>query len=232
MARWLAELAVELRDRIPTGLPPIPPAAPENAVQAVGWGEDHDPLLSVPQELAVRHVYQDLPIQSLPAKVQLRAGLICRLIEAQRSLPRGIGLVILDAWRTSQFQADLLAYYRALAGEDLGLYVSDPANTVLMAPHTTGGAVDLTLTVDGVPVAMGTDFDSFADAAHVRALDDVPDDADPRLVLDRDLRRLLAQVLLSADIAPYPLEWWHWSYGDQRWAAFVGRDRTCYSPIE
>ena len=102
MARWLAELAVELRDRIPTGLPPIPPAAPENAVQAVGWGEDHDPLLSVPQELAVWHVYQDLPIQSLPAKVQLRAGLICRLIEAQRSLPRGIGLVILDAWRTSQ----------------------------------------------------------------------------------------------------------------------------------
>lgn len=231
MPNWLAELPLAHRGRIPTGLPAIAPAAAEDAVRAVKWGEDASPLVPVPAELSVLHAYEVLPIESLPSQVQLRAGLVERLLAAQQSLPPGITFTILDAWRSTKFQADLLAYYRKLTGSDLDLYVSDPVSTVLMAPHTTGGAVDLTLAVDGVPVSMGTDYDSFDDSAHIRALDDLPDDAEPRLVLDRDLRRLLAQALISVGIAPYPLEWWHWSYGDQRWAAFVGCDETLYSPI-
>jgi hypothetical protein len=62
---------------------------------------------------------------------------------AAESLPRGFGLAVFDAWRP-------LALFTA---------EGDPP------PHLTGGAVDLTLSWQGTPLALGTGFDDFSSRA-------------------------------------------------------------------
>jgi len=213
-------------------LPPLVPAASEEAVDAVGAGECGEPLVALPPGLGRRHCYRELDLPTAPPEMRLRRGVVERLLQAQEALPQGYSLVVLDGWRTPRFQGDLLAYYREQTGEALDGYVSDPASRTRMAPHTTGGAVDLTLAHEGVALALGTDFDSFDDAAHLLALESVGDDAEPRHRVARDLRRLLGHVLTGAGLAPYPLEWWHWSYGEQRWAAQHRMGRTIYAPVE
>jgi D-alanyl-D-alanine dipeptidase len=127
------------------------------------------------------------------------------------------------------FQTELLRFYQSKMNSDLAGYVSDPEHPDLMPPHTTGGAVDITLSFRGSPLALGTPFDSFSDRAHLWALESAhqtPEDA-----LARGLRRMLAAALVAEGFAPYPLEWWHWSYGEQRWAAQYGFAETLYSPL-
>lgn len=213
-------------------LPPLVPAAPEEAVDAVVAGECGEGLVALPPGLGRRHCYRELDLPTAPPEMRLRRGVVERLLQAQDALPQGYSLVVLDGWRTLRFQGDLLAHYREQTGEALDGYVSDPASSTRMAPHTTGGAVDLTLAHEGVALALGTDFDSFDDAAHLLALESVGDDDEAHRRVARDLRRLLGQVLTGAGFAPYPLEWWHWSYGEQRWAAQHRLDRTIYAPVE
>ena len=195
-------------------LPPLVPAASEEAVDAVGAGECGEPLVVlVVDELAALTGW----VTDRAAKKRIEAALGLLLSQG-----RAVGVVVVGAVQDPREQT-----VEALDG-----YVSDPASRTRMAPHTTGGAVDLTLAHEGVALALGTDFDSFDDAAHLLALESVGDDDEAHRRVARDLRRLLGQVLTGAGLAPYPLEWWHWSYGEQRWAAQHRLDRTIYAPVE
>ena len=95
-------------------------------------------------------------------------------------------------------------------------FVSDPWSNAPVPPHTTGGAVDLTRGWRGAVLGLGTDFDAF-----------LPDSAPAALEgeagsIARDLRRLLASLLHAEGMTVIGSEWWHWSYGDQYWAARTG----------
>ena len=39
------------------------------------------------------------------------------------------------------------------------------------------------------------------------------------------------QDLASAGFSPLAEEWWHWSFGDQRWAVFRGADHARYGLV-
>ena len=145
-----------------------------------------------------------------PRALRLRRGVLDRLREAQDRLPQGFAFVVLDAWRTIEEQVKLIDHYRGTRPID-GFVASVDA-TQMRPPHATGGAVDLTLSWQGVPLALGTDFDSFSADAALTAFEDYDG-------IVRRLRRLFARAMLESDFAPYPKEWWHWSYGDDVWAA-------------
>lgn len=215
---------------IPAGLdapdaPPIttPPAldAPQTAVPQVS--DDGDPLVEIPGSLARQVVYDAFPLPDR-GPLRLRQGLVDRLIAADAALPPRYGIVVLDGWRSPRYQQELLAHYRAQHPDLAAGFVADPEDD-LVAPHTTGGAVDLTLSLDGMPLALGTDFDAFTDDARLDAFEGRPGSV-------RDLRRLLAHVLGTVGLAPYPQEWWHWSYGEQWWAAANGQSRTVYGVVD
>ena len=76
--------------------------------------------------------------------------------------------------------------------------------------------MDLALTLDGVPIAPGTDFDDTTTHAFAAALEDTPGP-------DRDARRMLYWVMRDAGFVVYEGEWWHFEYGTRRWAAIVNR---------
>lgn len=163
------------------------------------------------------------PIRSIDAYERLkilgardlvvRRDVLRRLIAADRGLPSGFRLLVLDAWRSVEEQQRLVDHYSAI-GDTAG-WVADTSKASFRAPHTTGGAVDLTLMFNGIGLSLGSQFDEFADVAHLRSLEESPGP-------ERELRRILGRVMLDAGFAPYRLEWWHWSYGDDVWAARAG----------
>ncbi|MEI7992579.1 MAG: M15 family metallopeptidase [Actinomycetota bacterium] len=154
----------------------------------------------------------------------LRAEAFDRLSHAAEQLPDRLGLAIFDAWRPLTLQAEL---YDA-AYHEPGLpdgFVAEPTPDVTAPPpHLTGGTVDLTLTLDGTPLALGTGFDDFTAAAFTESLEQVPGSS-------RELRRLLYHAMRGAGFVVLHCEWWHFEFGTRRWAAITGNE-PLYGPAK
>jgi zinc D-Ala-D-Ala dipeptidase len=222
-------------------LPAQPPRPPVRRPAAARPGapvkENDEPLIPLAGAVATCPVYSWLGFRHGPGPLRLRAGVVGRLQRASRRLPPDFEIVVIDAHRTRAFQAELLAYYQAAAealprraaspragpaAGPLDGYVADPWSNEPVPPHTTGGAVDLTLGWRGAVLGLGTDFDAFVPQAAPAALEH------PGGGPARDLRRLLAAVLQDEGMTVLPSEWWHWSYGDQHWAAAAGEPVAHY----
>lgn len=171
------------------------------------------------------------------AGAHLRAGVLERLLAAERVLPDGLRLRLVEGYRPPALQRH---YFERYADRLRGLhpdwapdrvrsaasrFVSPPE----IAPHSAGGAVDVTLiTADGSPVDMGTPVDASpeeSDGACYTAAPGIPAAA-------RRARRTLSAALTTAGLVNYPTEWWHWSYGDRYWALETGADAALYGPRE
>lgn len=156
-------------------------------------------------------------------------------------------LQVFDAWRPTAVQAyfhdewvpDALRRRRPdLTPEALSREVSrywaapsdDPARP---APHSTGGAFDLTLVwEDGEPLFMGGLFDDPSAISHTDHFE-APQRAGAFSFSAEEAcanRRLLFWVMTEAGFANYPDEWWHYSWGDQMWAALTGAPAALYGP--
>jgi zinc D-Ala-D-Ala dipeptidase len=200
--------------------PPIPVTHLPSEYWEIGeTGEDLEPVAVSTIPWYNSH---DWPYSS--ERLRVRAGVNTRLLAAQQALPPGYALVVLDAWRDSRLQRALFQHYDS-EGTPPG-YVAAPGSAIYEPPHTTGGAIDVTLSWRGVPLALGTAFDTFDEAAWARALEERPD-TEPA----RSLRRMLTAALVSEGFCPHPMEWWHFSFGDQIWAANSGKDHALYGPI-
>lgn len=154
----------------------------------------------------------------------LRTETLDRLGQAAESLPDRFGLCVFDAWRPLPLQSELFG--AAYADPDLPPgFVSPPdADPTTPPPHLTGGTVDVSLTLDDVPLGLGAGFDDFTERARADALEAEPG-------ADRELRRLLYWTMRGAGFVVLDCEWWHFEYGTRRWAAITG-DEPRFGPIE
>ena len=168
---------------------------------------------------------------------QLRLGVVQRLLDAQQQLVEhdpGLRLSIFDAWRPIAVQAFMVdhsiaelcrergvevrsgdAFDQVVA--DVGRFWAAPSRDPMTPPpHSTGAAVDLTLSSsDGTPLAMGGEIDAIgavSEPQHYAGRED----SDAQRWHQR--RQLLADVMEAAGFAQHPNEWWHYSFGDQLWA--------------
>ncbi|SNT64225.1 D-alanyl-D-alanine dipeptidase [Asanoa hainanensis] len=171
------------------------------------------------------------------AFARLREGAVARLLAAQRALPAGLRLLVVEAYRPLRLQREYFGGYQdelrsrfpSWSEErvyvEASKYVSPPS----VAPHSTGGTVDLTLAgPDGRELDMGTAVnDSPVASANAcfTAATHIPASA-------RRNRYVLGSALRSAGFANYPTEWWHWSYGDRYWALGTGASQTHYGPVD
>lgn len=144
----------------------------------------------------------------------LRASAQERLHRARSQLNPPFDLVVLDGSRTLLEQLSLVHYYGSGSSEDG--FVAGTGRSLIRPPHVTGGAVDITLSWERVPLALGTDFDDFSDLARLDAFEGQPSEI-------RELRRILGSCLAGAGFVPYALEWWHWSFGDDVWGFAKGK---------
>jgi D-alanyl-D-alanine dipeptidase len=92
-------------------------------------------------------------------------------------------------------------------------------------PHSTGSAIDVTLiTRQGIAVDMGSPIDEVSERSH-------PDYFQQTNPTVHRHRQILYEAMTAAGWARHPQEWWHFSYGDQRWAWVTGCTHARYGRV-
>ena len=195
----------------------------DSRVSAVPVHDDGEPLVELDESFGT-------------PRGLVRVSLARRLLLARDRLPHGVGLRVVEGYRTAADQRRIVGSYSAelrsarpgIGAEELERLTSRFVAPVEVAPHVAGAAVDLTLVDrDGRELDLGTPVDA------------TPEQSDGACYLDapqvtgqaRARRALLAQVLESTGLINYPTEWWHWSYGDRYWALLTGASGALYGPI-
>lgn len=166
----------------------------------------------------------------------VRAGLARRLAAAAASLPDGLELLIVEGFRSpvrqrrywEGYRADLMAHYPDLSEQRLYRLASRWVAPPDLAPHCTGGAVDLTLCdSSGVELDLGSPLDATPEqsAGGCFTATAVPEPGASH-------RAVLVAALAGAGLVNYPTEWWHWSYGERYWAFSTGAAQALYGPVD
>jgi D-alanyl-D-alanine dipeptidase len=184
-------------------------------------------------------------IQGATDKLWLRESVAKKLARVNaRAAHAGLELFLFDAWRPKAVQAyfhdvwmpaELRRRNPDLDGaaltEEVERYWAAPSEHAdSPAPHATGAAVDLTLRwKDGENLWMGSLFDDATALAHRDRFE--PLDAENFSFSDQEARanrRLLHWLMIEEGFAGHPDEWWHFSWGDQMWAALTGAGAAHY----
>jgi len=203
-------------------------------VAAVPTAEDNDPLVDLRTIPELR--LDSRAADPANAYARLRRAVADRLLTAQRTLPAGLRLLVVEGYRPYDAQLGIFTGYREELRRLYPLWTerrlhretSKFVSPVEVAPHSTGGAVDLTLcTCDGVELDMGTEIDATPEASG-----DACFTAAPHISAEaRRNRQIMGDALTAAGLVNYPTEWWHWSYGDRYWALMTDAKRTRYGPV-
>jgi D-alanyl-D-alanine dipeptidase len=182
--------------------------------------------------------------------LHLRRGAAERLRSVNaRVAEAGLELFVLDAWRPQQVQAYfhdrwLPAELRRrkphlndaqIAAEVQNYWAAPSSNRDAPSPHATGGAVDLTVRWRAAdPLWMGSLFDDASPLAHTDRFEKIisPDAFSFSDEEARANRRLLYWLMVEADFASNPSEWWHFSFGDQMWAKLRNEPAALYAGTE
>ena len=116
-----------------------------------------------------------------------------------------LGFIIYDAARPISVQRQM---WNAVRGKPGRRYVAPPYHG---GPHNYGVALDISLTYMGIPLDMGTPFDTFTDDAHITAENYlVKKGRISRHAMKA--RRLMRKVLTDNGFLTYSREWWHFEY--------------------
>jgi D-alanyl-D-alanine dipeptidase len=201
------------------------------AIAAITVRENGEPVVDAGDDLRIdtREAHHN------PMHRYVRTQLRDRLLKAAATLPSGLRLLLIEGYRPPALQlAQFTGYESELARRfpdwdggrlrrEASRYISPPE----VAPHCTGGAIDLTLCADdGSELDMGTAVNASpvesANRCYTAAEDISPEAARNRSVL--------STALVGAGLVNYPTEWWHWSFGDRYWAFLTGSS-TLYAPL-
>lgn len=170
----------------------------------------------------------------LDAYALVRAGVLTRLRAAQAALPEGVRLLLIEGYRPVDLQRRYFDDHAARLARghpdwdavrvrrEASAYVSP----VDVAPHCTGGAVDLSLcTADG-ELDLGTEVNATPEDS-AEACFTASTTVDEAAAGNR---HLLIAAMGSAGFVNYPTEWWHWSFGDRYWAYGSAAPAAVYGP--
>ena len=194
----------------------------------------------------ILHAYHQRGFATAASDIWLRSGVAAALDLAACSLPVGLNILVWDGLRTLETQREIIERFRASVShldiaerDDLcRRYVSPlPATADAYCkappPHTTGGAVDVTLCDHaGCPLDLGADFDEFEEIAWLTAFEGShASKLAEEDVRRRNRRRTLYWAMIGASFAAYKWEFWHFELGTRRAAASAGSPAAVYGGI-
>lgn len=193
-------------------------------------GENHEPLVNLQESQS------GLLCRPSRRDILMRKGAAEKLQRVQRNLSRIRSdgqLVLVEGYRHPFVQeSEFLRYYYQMVreyplldSEELTERVHQWVALPSVAGHPTGGAIDVTVAVNGQELDMGGSVADFS------CPDSLPTFA-ASLTREQQLhRKLLHDLMLEQEFAPFYGEWWHYSYGDREWAAFYGCPQVLYGPL-
>lgn len=164
---------------------------------------------------------------------RLRSTVTNMLSSASELLPDGYRLCVLTAYRDIGMQQKLWDMKSQIVKKKfwfLPQYFRDKITRKYCAlptgngPHQSGGAVDVTIMdPQGELLDMGTSFPAYGEICHT-AYQNLTDS-------QKSNRLMLYETMIHAGFTNYPLEWWHYCYGERMWAAYNGLQECCYGAI-
>ena len=201
------------------------------AVITVPIKDNGEPLVDL-------HAYPEIHIDHRKSKdsklyFKVRKTVADKLVLASQSLPYGISFLVVEGYRPLALQKEYFDWYsnellRAHQKWDAQKVYNEASKYVappeIIPPHTTGGAVDLTLMKNGIELDMGTILNADPEEsknACFTAAENISKQAKAN-------RKVLINALAKAGFVNYPTEWWHWSYGDRYWAYIVKASNALY----
>jgi zinc D-Ala-D-Ala dipeptidase len=169
--------------------------------------------------------------------LHVRVGVADRLQRAQAQAPSGVNLLVIEGFRPLALQRFYFERYldelraqhpdwqsqrlRAFASR----YVAPPD---IVPPHSTGGAVDVTLVDAAGELDLGTAVNASPEESGggcFTAARGLSTEAASN-------RALLGRLMEGAGFVNYGTEWWHWSHGDRYWAFMTGAAAAIYGTAE
>ncbi|MFY7953112.1 MAG: M15 family metallopeptidase [Armatimonadaceae bacterium] len=215
-------------------------------IESPGWrhipvDECGEALQVVPDNhprLLARPVYHQRKIPGAPDCIRVRQGVLERLIRVSHALPEPWGLLVHDGHRPLAVQQALWDERHAevqslfpdgsqeLWDHETARFVARPvSDPSAPPPHRSGGAVDVSLfnRDTGEIPDFGSPFDSATDASATRFFEETS--AQPEA---RRLRRILFHTMSAHGFTNYHAEWWHYDFGNQRWAHVAGHTQARY----
>ena len=192
-----------------------------------------------PEKILARSWYFGEGLAGSIPDIWLRSGTYERLLTAAESLPEGLRLVIWDGWRSYELQRvlfnTLLQRITASgipepeAHKQASIFVAIPSKSPeSVSGHLTGGSIDLTIAdKQGHYLPMGGNFDETQEHSYT----DYYEHTDSNIIA-RENRRLLVRTMESAGFVNNPNEWWHYDFGNRRWAEMTGAPYAFYGYTE
>lgn len=180
------------------------------------------------------------------SKMYLRSGALTKLRHAQNKIIKyGYRLKIFDAFRPIYVQEFM--FNRAfqeiknknpnfdqqnIYKETCKFWSPPTIDESAPPPHNTGGTVDLTIVdSNGDELPMGSEFDELSErSAFDYFINEGKHDKDAKKFQIN--RELLKKTMESGDFIAYPLEWWHFSFGNQEWAKARPNQTALYGSAE
>lgn len=166
----------------------------------------------------------------------VRESVAKMLINAQEKLPEGYKLMIKEGHRDIETQREIFDEYKNFLKKEFpnlsavelynkaSIYIAPPE---IIPPHSTGGAIDLTLMTDkGEEIDMGTQFNADPEESDFSNYTEAPISE-----IFRERRLILQNAMESVGFVNYPTEWWHWSYGDRYWAFVKDKPFALYNSV-
>ena len=210
---------------------------PLTKLRAVPIEDNGEPLVD-PRTLSKRiHFAQKHPkFEDMPRTPKVRKSVAERLAQAADSLPEGIDVIIIEGfrplaqqrWMYEQMKAEFAAKHPEWGTATLHRItntMSAPPDDPCPPPHSTGGAVDLSL--------IRVKNHEWLDMTSPFEMDEksAPGDTKGLSGEAQKNRRLLFGVLNKTGLTNYLGEWWHWSYGDSGWALRIGAPSALYDRL-
>lgn len=161
----------------------------------------------------------------------VRKTVLDKLVKSSSMLPNGLKLKILYGYRSIRIQKKFWEEVCAnIKQKNPNLTKQEVENQARRysampngnGPHQTGGAVDVLIAdTNDLPLDFGTEYRGYGDA--------VPMHSKSITSEQRRNRKMLRSIMQSAGFVYYPGEWWHYSFGDQTWAAYTGNKFALYN---
>ena len=210
MVRWLLVPALVTLAPACSHVPPAQaantapaPTAPDSVAAALLVDvRSLDSTISVEARYATTNNFTGAILPGYEAnRALLRREAAAALVRVQARLRReGLGLRIYDGYRPVRATLAMVRW----AERSGNTWVLEQGYVARRSRHNQGVAVDLTLIdlASGVPLEMGTPFDTFAPAAHTANATG----------LARDNRQRLRHAMEAEGFTNYDQEWWHYTY--------------------
>ena len=147
------------------------------------------------------------------------------LVKVVKSLPQNIELEVIDGYRPAEIQRKMFyagikiwqkrhpQWSKDKVRVQLQKYLANPESYTY---HSTGGVVDVTLYDEKGQLEMGKDRHTYSKRINGTA---------------KKNRIMLINAMENAGFVNYPLEWWHWCYGESLWAHVKGKKHAIYGTI-